>query len=65
MRWSKITHLIYLNIQLSLGFSGTGALTSTGVERDFVVGQAHNYPFDSHYAGMSSLKTVNTYITSL
>ena len=60
MRWSQITHLIYLNIQLSLCFSGAGALTRTGVARDFVVGWSHHYPLDSHSYGMSSLKTVNT-----
>ena len=60
MRWSKITHLIYLNIQISLGFSGAGDLTRTGVARDFFVGYDHHYPLDSHPAGISSLKTVNT-----
>ena len=60
MRWSQIKHLIYMNIHLSLDFSGAGALTRTGVAKDFVVGWAPQYPFDSHSAGMSSLKTVNT-----
>ena len=60
MMWSQITHLVYMNIQLSLDFSGGGALTSTGVARDFFVGYDHHYPLDSHPAGISSLKTVNT-----
>ena len=60
MRWSQITHLIYLNIKLSLCFSGAGALKRTGIARDFGVGYAHHYPLDSHYAGMYLLKTVNT-----
>ena len=54
MRWSQITNLIYMNVQLSIGFSGAGALTSTGFARDFFVEQAHNYLLDDHSDGMSS-----------
>ena len=65
MRWSQITHLIYLNIKLSLGFSGAGALMRTGVARDYVVGWDHHYPLDSQSAGMSSLNTVNKQLAPL
>ena len=60
MMWSQITHLVYMNIQLSLDFSGGGALTSTGVARDFFVGWDHHYLLDIHSVGMFSLKTLNT-----
>ena len=60
MKWSKIKHLIYLNIKLSLDFSGAGALTRKGVTRECVFGWAHHYPLDSQSAGISTLKMVNT-----